>query len=390
MSYKILHQCGHYTNWNKESIQDDKSGDGLILSPVHYALHQVEKLPAELLTKSYFDPQFYLPRSSKKKLHSYDFFPETISGGGGFDTTSFSAVAMECAKRCVQFQVDKGFEGIVIPVRYHDQLWPDLTDRLDAFTVKPFLAAINSIGVDVPVFLTLVVTSSMLESQKYREYLLNWVTSYEEIDGIYLIPDIKRDLKQITSGTDIINFYRFCEEIKGADLELVLGYLNTEALLYSVLEPRGIATGAFENTRIFSVDKFLSLAEERRGPKARLYVPGLLNWIRLDSAKEISKQLPGLWKDIYVETEYGNQALDAMVEPTFNQPMLYKHYFIVFFRQLQELQELGKGEKIERLGEMVEKARVAYSKLDAKKIRLDAPGSDAHLQAWKEALEFMG
>jgi hypothetical protein len=227
----------------------------------------------------------------------------------------------------------------------------------------------------------------MVESTKYREKILNWLTSYEEIDTVYLIPDIAREKKQITSDASLKAFAAFGKELINADLDVLYGYLNTESLLFFALKGVSVTIGSFENTRIFSIDKFLSLVEERRGPKARIYLPGLLNWIQIGEAKEIRRKQPDLWKKIYVETPYAERALAAAVEPTFNQPDLYKHYFICITQQLAAFRELGKSaERLELLNTWVASAEGFYKSI---KLSFDPHSKGDHLDAWKKTIKFL-
>jgi hypothetical protein len=383
MKRKVFHQCGHYSNWNIESFVTDSCGDGLILSPVHYSRSQIDKLNADIKKESLFDPQFYLPRSTKKKLNSYNFFPENISDG--FDTTDFSSVANECAKLCVQFQLEQDFRAVVIPTRYYDQMLPDLTERQDVFTVLPFLQAIKELKIKKEVVISVVLTNHMLESKVYRKTILNWLTSHQEITGVYLIHDCDRELKQISAPESLSALIDFGYELLDADLDVLFGYLNSESLLLYAMRNVSVTMGSFENTRIFSIDKFINLTEERRGPKARIYLPGLLNSIQIGEAKEIRRRLPSLWEKIYAETPYAEKALEARVEPTFNQPDLYKHYFINISNQLAEVNEKKPSERVSVLLEWIGHAEECYRELKRRGIEVDVHGGPGHLLAWREA-----
>lgn len=102
MRVRFYHQVGHCSTWNLESFAADGCGDGLILSPVHQNRLSVERLHEDIQRQSLFDPQYYLPNSTKAKLATYDFFPEQISNG--FSTANFPLVSRDSAERCVAFQ----------------------------------------------------------------------------------------------------------------------------------------------------------------------------------------------------------------------------------------------------------------------------------------------
>lgn len=385
MSIRILHQCGHNPNWNLESFTNDSCGDGLILSPVHQTISKIELLDSELKIKSIFDPQYYLPNSQKTKLKTFPFFPDTISKG--FSTKDFTTMALESARQCVRFQIDQDFAKIIIPTRFLDQMDPDFTSKQETFTVRPFLEILSDIGIDKPVYLTLPITSHMIENKTFRTMLLNWVTSFPEINGIYVIAAYERDSKQIQSDVFLKGYLDFLTDLKNADLGLIIGYTNTESLIYTLLADCTITVGSFENTRIFSIDKFIVRDEERRGPKARIYLPGLLNWIDFSQAKEIRKRTPKLWSKIYRSTDYGESALAASVEPTFNQPALYKHHFICFFEQVEELRSLKIIERYKTLSDWIENAKLIYRKI-GQILNLEKYSNGDHLQAWSNSLKY--
>ncbi len=130
-----------------------------------------------------------------------------------------------------------------------------------------------------------------------------------------------------------------------------------------MIEGCDITFGSFENTRMFSIDKFVISDEERRGPKARIFSAGLLNWIQLNQAKEIKDQDGLLWDQVYDSTEYGDRALKAAVEPTFNQPQLYKHHFIIFSRLATELRRLPIEERYKKLRTLLKNAGNLYEQI---------------------------
>lgn len=383
MGIKLLHQCGHCTNWNTQAFSGG-SGDGLILSPVHRTKIQMERMSSEEKTPSLFDPQFYLPRSQKKKLTTYEFFPETISSG--FNTIDFHSLALSAAQACVRFQIEQDYAGIVIPVRYIDQLFSDYTESQDAYSVHPFLQAIEESKTEKPIYLTMVLTSHMLQDAGFRTKLLNWATSFPKISGIYLIPVIERSRKQIDSAQDLSALIETIKEMKSIDLDVIVGYVNTENVLLTLIDDITLTIGSFENTRMFSIDKFIQLNEPRKGPKARIYLPGLLNWIQFENAKQIRDVAPKVWSKIYHATEQSEKALAAPVEPTFNQSGLYLHYFYNSSNQLGSLASLSTSERLKSIKSQVADAKSYYSQIAASGIQLEKHGTGEHLDAWETIL----
>lgn len=380
MSLGLLHQVGHNSNWNVESFENDLCGDGLILSPLHQAMEKVEQLSAATRAASIFDPQFYLPNSRKPKLQTYPFFPEQVDGG--FQTSTFAPHASAVARDCIDFQVAQGFRKIVIPTRFISQPFPDYFDQHNAFTVNAFMEHAG----DRSLCLSLAITAPMIQHAAWRQSLLNWITSFPAVDEVYLMYEHVRDYKQIQDGEFLRDCLRFFSDLMTTGLSLTVGYTNTEGLLFAAAGNLNITMGSFENTRIFSIDKFLQSEGERRGPKARIYLSGLMNWVQFEDAKRIRMQAPHVWSRVYSPTEQAEGALAQSVEPTFNQAPLYKHYFLNMNQQLSELRQISVSNRRRFLLERVETAIDAYSELGSG-LLLEKHGRGQHLYGWRTALQ---
>ncbi len=383
MAIRIYHQVGHNATWNIEMLKEG-CGDGLIFSPVHQQKERIEELESKLKVRAIFDPQYYLPNSQKRKLQSYPFFPETLSGG--FKTVDFPLIALESAKLCVAFQIDQGFEKIIIPARFIDEMITDYIERQEEYTVRPFLDALHQSGTDKPIFLTLPVTSAMVEDKGFRTNLLNWVTGFPEISGIYILVSDERATKQVQSEKYLEAYLDLLVELTKVDLGLIVGHTNTESLLFSLIDGAILTFGSFENTRMFSIDKFIESDEDRRGPKARIYLPGLLNWVLFSQAVELRKEAADIWKQIYMPTAHAEEVFAAKAEPHFNQPPLYKHHFECFYSQIQELSQLDVPRRYEKLREWFQQAIALHDEIKNIPMDLDAHGNGAHIQAWLNVL----
>lgn len=380
MPLGLLHQVGHNSNWNVESFERESCGDGLILSPLHQAMATVERLSAQTRAASIFDPQFYLPSSRKPKLQTYSFFPEQVDGG--FQTSTFAAHAPAVARDCIDFQVAQGFRKVLIPTRFLSQPFPDYFDQHNAFTVDAFMEHAG----DRPLCLSLAVTAPMIQHPVWRQSLLNWITSFPAVDEVYLMYEHVRDYKQVQDGDFLRDCLRFFSDVLSTGLALTVGYTNTEGLLFSASGDVNITMGSFENTRIFSVDKFIESEGERRGPKARIYLAGLMNWVQFEDAKRIRQLAPHVWQRVYMPTQWAEYALGQPVEPTFNQPALYKHYFLNMQQQINALRQVSAAERRRYLIARVDEAMAAYRDLPHG-LELEKHGRATHLHGWRSALQ---
>lgn len=382
---KIYHQAGHNTNWNIDSYSEEKTGDGIIFSPVHYPKNKIEEANDAIKKVSIFDPQYYIPDSQKKKLHSYEFFPEKITDG--FSTTDFEAVAQQSAQQCLNFQVENKFESIIIPARYFSDLVTDYIEKQKAFSVEPFMSEIDNLEEVKDVFITLPTTVQMIQDKGYRTELLNWITSYPKVSGVYFLNQIGEATKQITQFENLDAHVSFIQDIQECDLKVIVGYCNTESILLSILDLYALTIGAYENTRNFSVDKFLEDDSDKRGPAPRIYLPKLLNWVRYDTVVEIKDDFPDLWKEVYTSTDHMNQVFSRSERPHFTKPELYKHHFQLIARQLKELNELTVSDRVSKVESMVREAKELYSEIIAAGvIFFDDNCKGDHLPGWNRIL----
>lgn len=381
---KLYHQCGHNTVWNISSLKDGYGG-ALILSPLHYSSERTVRLPASERKRSLFDPQFYVPDSQKDKLHSYDFFPEKIMNG--FSTREYEAVSAKVAELCIDYQMKRDFEAVVIPARYFDDMVTDYIEKQDKFSIEPFLSHLSRIKCEKPVFMTLPLTSGMIGDPSYRTRLLNWITKYPEISGVYLLVNFGETGKQICDFTKLDNYMKFCRDLDGADLKVICGYCNTEGLLYAALGVHAVTMGAYENTRRFSIDKFLEDDEKKWGPVPRIYMPKLLNWIRYETADEIRIDHPDVWDRIYVSTTYSEEVFEAG-NPHFTQPGLYHHHFATINKQYTQMNAIASvKDRFLHLQKLVTDAHQLYRLInEAGVMFFDSNCEGVHLPVWNRII----
>ncbi|MEA3327260.1 MAG: hypothetical protein U9R53_08125 [Chloroflexota bacterium] len=339
MSFKIYHQLGFRECWNLDSINTHKTGEGIILSPKHMGLTNVEQLdfPRE---KTIFDPQFFVPSDSPGKLSEYPFYPN--QSVEDFSTETYKPVdVQDIAQGCLKFQVESGFEFVVIPGRpYGNNPQEYITEQEKCF-ITPFLNQLSSFPNHQPVLLQVLIDNHYLLNPDYFHELLDWLTSLDErIEGVYLIFQIDYKTKQIEDADYLFALLKFINILtEYNDLKVVIGYCNLESLVLTISGPTIITMGSYENTRRFNIENFIDTDEKRRmqPPTPRLYMSQLLQLIDYR------------YKDSILE-EFGNHYFDfneyqaIMFVPDYNwhftKPELYKHFFLVFSNQLNQLKDM--------------------------------------------------
>jgi hypothetical protein len=384
----IYQQAGHNTVWNIDSFQDDSACDGIIFSPVHMPSSKLDKVSLSTKRSSLFDPQFYVPDSQKTKLHTYNFFPEKLMAG--FKTKDFYVVAHESARLCLDYQLGNDFRALVIPSRYYTDMVSDYIGKQKAFSVEPFLSEVSKQKVDKEIYLTLPLTIGMLQDDQFRTEILNWVTSYPEIDGIYLLISFNEPSKQLKDYDKLTSYVSFVNNLTGTGLKVICGYCNTEGVVLASLEIEAITVGAYENTRGFSIDKFLDDDQIKRGPAPRIYFPKLLNWIRYDTAIEIKEDHPSVWASIYTETVYTEKIFETKQRPNFNNPNLYKAHFLLKSALYKDILTHAGQERIDYTAKLIKQASEMYVEMEnGGVIFFDANCKGEHLPIWNRVLKKM-
>ncbi|HII01823.1 TPA: hypothetical protein HA351_09320, partial [Methanosarcinaceae archaeon] len=158
MRFEIYHQLGHNNKWNIESIQDENTGEGVIISPRNMNIKKVENLDPEIKRKAIFDPQIFDPHVVNKQMSTYNFYPNTLMTDG-FDTGKYSEYSSIYASECIDFQIKNDFKFLVIPTRYYEGM-PSVTDLIEfqnEHYVNPFLTHIKNEGVDKDLIVQVVL-----------------------------------------------------------------------------------------------------------------------------------------------------------------------------------------------------------------------------------------
>jgi len=380
----IYHQCGHNFVWNIQSLLQDVVGNGLIISPVNVDADRIrDRIPHELLSNSWIDPQFYLPDDSKSKLATYPFFPANVLDG--FSTADYQSCAFEVAKACLTFQHSLGLKYLVIPTRYFEDFPDNYLEQLESFYLEPFVKAKYELGLTNPLLLTVITKPLHLESGMPRDELLSWATSYAEVSGIYLILDNNFHSKQIKDPKYLAGALRFIRALRLNDLEVHVGYSGLEGLLLSVADPTSVSVGSYENLRSFDISRLVTRepGSQQYGPRPRVYSGRLLQWIE-DTYLPPLRELTPDWKDLFDDSPYKEYLLDSEISLNFQRSELYKHYFLLFSEQIAALPAVQ--DRAQYIKELVMDAMALFEQIEASGVFLDPNSDRSHLPAWLNAL----
>lgn len=383
MTLEIYHQFGHNHNWNIDSINTDNSGDGIILSPKHMAPRSVERLnfPKQ---KSIFDPQFFLPSSAFRNLSEYPFYP--CIAIEGFSTSSYRpSDVKEIANGCVNYQIENEFEYLVIPARSFGNNPTEYINEQNKCFIDPFLSSLSNYSFQQKIILQVVLKSSFLLDESYFDEILNWITSLQDIDGVYLLIESAFKTKQIEDINYLYSLMRFINILEEYnELKVIVGYCNLESYVLSISGPSIVTIGSYENTRQFNISNFEEKEEDKknfRGPNARYYFSKLLQLVDNRYLDSIAVEYG---YDLFDLNDYHAHMFVPSYKWHFTKPEPYKHFFKVFSEQLRLLSPLQLNERYIEVKKNIESAIQFYEDLsDLIVFSKDSRGD--HLPMWLTA-----
>lgn len=383
---KLYHQVGYRDKWNIESYENDSVGDGLILAPRYMKRQKIDSLTISVKHNSFFDPQWFLPDTPRGKLEEYPFFPAVCCDG--FDTMNYVGTdANQCATACLAYQISNGFGGIIIPTRHYSGMPTDFMNMQTQQFINPFIRAIQSkkeTGQQVQdkVLLQLILNEGMVQDSSYCDDLLDWITGLEEITGVYLIIEHTANSKQI-KDIDLLYYYlKFIDLLVENEVDVVLGYVNTESIILSLSHPTGITMGAYENMRRFGLRPFRDATAIQMSPNPRLYCSNLLQWVDSGYLGALKRQG---FLNILDDNKYLQKMLSSGYNWHSNKPEIYKHYFLVFSNQISSITGVEGSNRYHYIDSLIEQAVDNYESIRNSGIVLDSDSDGSHLPVWRTA-----
>ncbi len=379
---KVYHQTGANYNWNFESFSKG-IGEGIIFSPLNMEATKLTQLSPSVRQSGFLDPQVYLFDNRNEKISSYPYSPSNFTSP--FNTTDLSNFGTQLAQFCVDFQVENEFQYVVIPTRYYQTIPTDYFDKMEASFVEPFIDYAIKSSLDKAILLTVIVKQSMVINDESRDNLLNWITKHQGISGVYLIFENEFTTKQIKDFRYIFGALQIIHFLKQNELEVHVGYSNTESFVYSIAMPDSIAMGGYENLRSFKIKRFEKNEEKGHinSPNARVYSSRLLQWIDYSFVDAMRER--GVNLDYYFErTEYRDIFFAPEFKWHFTKPPLYKHYFSIFNKQMKLL-PVNQSDRMQAVAKSINEAIEAFDSLTS--VVIFDPNSDgSHLPHWLNAI----
>ena len=374
---KVFHQTGHGLNWNIDSFNEG-IGDGLIFSPVNIDADKLIGYKKELKETGFLDPQLYLLNESKGSIETYPYFPGNLKSD--FSTPDLDNDNVVLAKLCIDYQLKNNFQYLIIPTRYNEDNPSDYLLKCADYFVLPFCDYAKELKTKKKILLSVIVKTIMLTDEDKRNEVLNWLTGHLNVDGVYLIFENNFTSKQIKDFDFLFNALRFVNILKENQMEVHIGYNNTEGLLYSIAMPDSITIGSYENLRSFGIRRFQETEQGMmRSPNARLYSAKLLQWIDYGYVQSMKQLVPD-YESYFEESKFNPLDFKPEINWQFKKTEPYKHFFSVFNNQVKNLPTSQIG-RIESVKAQIKMAISNFKQIE-EFVLLDTNSDGSHLPIW--------
>ncbi|NMA50481.1 MAG: hypothetical protein GX951_01350 [Mollicutes bacterium] len=390
---KIYHQCGYRFSWNFEIFREKSIGDGFILSPINMNKNFLSEMSEDELSESFFDPQFYALGISKEAYLSYGF--DYID-----NLLDFAKDRNYIAERNINYQNSLNIKYLTIPTIDFDLLNSDdvfesvylnLFGReydgnnnnnlniLNELIIRPFTEYIKKIETDKKVLLTVIFDENIARNSDRFYELITMITSYDNIDGIYLIPKCSRTYKRIENIQFLLKIMELIKTIKNNNMEVIVGNSDIESILYVVAGADAISIGIYENLRYYDGNRFIDSDEIKRSPVPRMFSYKLLQWIDYNYLFPISEHYD--IKDIFDDNEYFDITQKFDYKWHFMKPEPYKHYMISYCKILNKMPN-NMNDRIEYVNRILQDAQSLNTNFIDNGIILDENSGGSHLGKW--------
>ena len=368
MKTTIYHQCGFRYNWNFEIYKKNNIGDGFILSPKDMEKEFISKMEDEDISKSFFDSQFYGLGLLNTQYLSYGFLDYIDN------LSEYAKNRKTIAKKNIDFQNNLNIKYITIPTidfdllndsNDIDNLYIELfgsdydgtennnLDLLNKLVIEPFIEYTNSITTTKKVLLTIIFDEEIAKNNDRFNSLITLITSFDIIDGIYLIPKCARSYKRISNIQFMIKIMEFINNLKNANMMVIVGNCDIESLFYIIAGADAISLGIYENLRYYDGKRFVENHSTKKGPNPRMFSYKLLQWIDYNYLYPINEYYD--MKDIFDNNEYYELTQIKGYKWHFLKPEPYNHYMISFCKILNSMPEQLE-EKIKYVNQLLENA----------------------------------
>jgi hypothetical protein len=300
------HQQGHRSN-NLILEPKLRPFEGVILSPVNYTKPEMSEFLNEKNISHLnfiFDPQLYVPRSPRKVLRSWDYFPEKFESLNLPDTTYWNKLISQIRVTRKDVPFSSVCSPAIFPTKfslsYYSMMVNIANETLSAFDDD-----------NTHVYCTTILDINDLNSDPLVDEILSVITKFSG-DNIYLIFYDTLDPKvQQSNVNSLINCMKLIHILAENGYNILVGYSGIESLLWRYAGANACATGKFLNLRRFSTDRFEEKKDGGGGQSPYFVDCSFLTYFRdADYLRLTSEKL--LPKSVFDYNPYAKQILEKI------------------------------------------------------------------------------
>jgi len=381
---KVAHVLGHNSNWNVDIYNQQQVGDYFIITAFTHGLNFDDKnLIKKIRSKALLDLQFYGKNVNTKggKLNEFPFHPCNQD-----DDEATNVYFITCVKQAIQFQINKKFDNVVIPLFYENE---ELSEIIR--TIKEINEYVSNLKEkdNHRFFMTLPFANHLIiDKDKVEELLIECTDRNIIFDGYFITCENKPEFKKkLTTDIKIFrNLSRVFKTLKDQEFKTIYAYANWDALLYlSQTDIDLITVGSYENLRNFAISRFTEDISGG-GSKGYYFSSKLMNMIKANDLTNIREQ-----GQLNLIKNDKNIFSDIILRENFDwnihKPDVNKNYLLAVTKLLKEISEIKNIDARKTyLLNLINDAIYNYDYLDKNKIYLDNESSNYHLSSWKTYL----
>ena len=380
---KITHVLGHNSNWNVDSYLNHNIGQYFLITAFSHGVNFDSKpLLKKILDTSMIDLQFYGKNTNIQggKLTEFPFHTSNV------DDSEITSVYFEnCAKEAIQFQIDRNFKNIIIPLFYENDEVKDIVYAINS--LNKYIAKLDS--TNHKFFMTLPFANHVIIDKNKVEEILFACTDMDIcFDGFFITCENKPETrKKLTTEIKVFkNLTRVFKTLKSQNFETIYAYANWDALIYlAQTDIDYITIGTYENLRNFDIKRFTEDISGG-GSKGYYFSEKLLNMVRADDVTMLEslgnigviKNEKNIFSDIILKEGY---------PWNIHKPDVNKNYLLSITNLLLKISEISDLEERKLFVlDIIEKAIKNYNYLENNSIFLNNESSNYHLYVWKTYL----
>lgn len=381
---KVTHVLGHNSNWNVDSYVNHSIGDFFLITAfthgVDFGSNTHIKKVRDL---SMIDLQFYGKNTdiSKGKLNEFTFHTCNVD-----EEEVTNIYFLNCAKKAIEFQIEKGFRNIIIPLYYENEEIREIIGtikELNKYVSKLDKRSSNKFFMTLP-----FANHIIIDKNKIEEILFECTEMDICFDGYFITcENMPEQRKKLTTDIKILkNLSRVLKTLKQQGFETIYAYANWDAIVYlAQTDIDYITIGTYENLRNFAIKRFTEDISGG-GSKGYYFSEKLLNMVKADDITTV-KNLDGLK---YLENQK-NIFSDIILKDNYlwniHKPDVNKNYLLSISKLLKRISEIDDlKERKKYVLNLIEQAIENYDSLEKRDIYLNNESGNYHLNLWKSYL----